>query len=141
MTFVAWDFALSKKLFVLFILGLLVLEFIREQTCLLLLGGPHGNFSSIILFIYLFQKLDSLYLTHCSEVIFQFRKQTIIESFKTRKNILIFTSEKRKLKWPLEVLINDISSSIGFAFRSFVISILKDKTIICSDNRPRQSSF
>ena len=94
-----------------------------------------------MLFIYLFQKLDSLYLTHCSEVIFQFPKQTIIESFKTRKNILILTSEKRKLKWPFEVLINYISSSIGFAFRSFVISVLKDKTIICSDNRPRQSSF
>ena len=80
-------------------------------------------------------------MTHCSEVIFQFPKQTIIESFKTRKNTLHFTSEKRKLKWPFEVLINDISSSIGFAFRSFVISVLKDKTIICSDNRPRQSSF
>lgn len=80
-------------------------------------------------------------MTHRSEVIFQFPKQTIIESFKTRKNILNFTSEKRKLKWPFEVLINDISSSIGFAFRSFVISVLKDKTIICSDNRPRQSSF
>ena len=56
-------------------------------------------------------------------------------------SILIFTSEKRKLKWPFEVLITDISSSIGFAFRSFVISVLKDKIIICSDNRPRQSSF
>ena len=42
MIFVAGDFALSKKFFVFFILGLLVLEFIREL--LLLLGGPHGNF-------------------------------------------------------------------------------------------------
>ena len=89
MIFVAGDFALSKKFFVFFILGLLVLEFIREL--LLLLGGPRGNFPPqfylfIYLFIYLFQKLDSLYLTHCSEVIFQFLKQTIIESFKTRKN-------------------------------------------------------
>lgn len=80
-------------------------------------------------------------MTHSSKVIFQFPKQTIIESFNTRKHILNFTSEKRKLKWPFEVLINDISSSVGSAFRSFVISVLKDKTIICSDNRPRQSSF
>ena len=80
-------------------------------------------------------------MTHSSKVIFQFPKQTIIESFTTRKNILNFTSEKRKLKWPFEGLINDISSSVGSAFRSFVISVLKDKTIICSDNRPRQSSF
>lgn len=79
-------------------------------------------------------------MTHSSKVIFQFPKQTIIESFNTRKHILNFTSE-RKLKWPFEVLINDISSSVGSAFRSFVISVLKDKTIICSDNRPRQSSF
>ena len=87
MIFVAGDFALSKKLFVFFILDLLVLEFIREETCQLLLGGPHGNFPPYLnLFIYLLQKLDSLYLTHCSEVIFQFPKQTIIESFKTRKN-------------------------------------------------------
>ena len=42
MIFVAGDFALSKKIFVFFILGLLVLEFIREL--LLLLGGLHGNF-------------------------------------------------------------------------------------------------
>lgn len=80
-------------------------------------------------------------MTHSSKVIFQFPKQTIIENFNTRKNILNFTSEKRKLKWQFEVLINDISSSVGSAFRSFVISVLKDKTIICSDNRPRQSSF
>ena len=80
-------------------------------------------------------------MTHSSKVIFQFPKQTIIESFNTRKNILNFTSEKRKLKWPFEVLINDVSSSVGSAFRSFVISVLKDKTIICSDNRPRRSSF
>ena len=53
MIFVAGDFALSKKFFVFFILGLLVLEFIREL--LLLLGGPRGNFPpQFYLFIYLF---------------------------------------------------------------------------------------
>ena len=114
-----------------------------------LLGKKHASYfwedlTVIFLpnFIYLFpSEIGFTLFDSLLEVIFQFPKQTIIESFKTRKNIPIFTSEKRKLKWPFEVLINDISSSIGFAFRSFVISVLKDKTIICSDNRPRQSSF
>lgn len=114
-----------------------------------LLGKKHASYfredlTVIFLhnFIYLFpSEIGFTLFDSLLEVIFQFPKQTIIESFTTRKNILIFTSEKRKLKWPFEVLINDISSSIGFAFRSFVISVLKDKTIISSDNRPRQSSF
>ena len=71
MIFVAGDFALSKILFVFFILDLLVLEFIREETCQLLLGGPHDNFPPYLnLFIYLLRNwihlFDSLFRSYFS---------------------------------------------------------------------------